>query len=148
MATETEREETDGRAPRPGKDELVRQIATVRTEVAASIGELGRRRHKLFDVRRQLRQHPVRLLAIAAALLGVAVGGISLAVARRRRRDRLGFRLSRLQEATQRMIAHPSRVANDPGVGRKIVGAAGAAAASVVARRLAQRLVGKTRGKT
>jgi hypothetical protein len=135
--------ESGGRAPKRGKDELVREIATVRTDLAGTIGELDRRRHELFDVRRQLRENPVRLLAVAAALLGVAVGGISLEIARRRRRDRLRPRLSRLEEALRRMVAHPNRVATDPGVGRKIVGAAGAAAASVVARKLAQRLLGK-----
>jgi hypothetical protein len=143
----TQGEETGGRAPKLGQDELVRQISTVRTDLAESIGELNRRRHEFFDVRRQLRQNPIRLLAIAAALLGVAVGGISLEVARRRRRDRLGPRLSRLDQALRRMVAHPNRVATDAGVGRKIMGAAGAAAASVVARKLAQRLVGKQSNK-
>lgn len=143
----TQGAESGGRAPKLGQDELVREISTVRTDLTETIGELDRRRHELFDIRRQLRQNPIRLLAVAAALLAIAVGGISLEVARRRRRERLGPRLSRLEEALRRLVAHPNRVATDPGVGRKIVGAAGAAAASVVARKLAQRLVGKQSGK-
>jgi hypothetical protein len=130
-------EETNGRPAQLGRDALVREIATVRTDLAETLGEL-------FDVRRQLRRNAVPLLMVAAALLGVAVGGISLARARRRRRDRLGPRLARMQEALQRMVAHPARVANTPGLGQKIVGAAGAAAASVIARKLAQRLVGRS----
>jgi hypothetical protein len=43
------------------------------------------------------------------------------------------------------MVAHPARVAATPGLGQKILGAAGAAAASVVARKLAQRVVGGSR---
>jgi hypothetical protein len=143
----TQGAETGGRSPKLGQDELVREISTVRTELAETIGELDRRRHELFDVRRQLRENPIRLLAVAAALLGIAVGGISLEIARRRRRDRLRPRLSRLEEALRRMVAHPNRVATDAGVGRKIAGAAGAAAASVIARKLVQRLVGKQSGK-
>ena len=133
-----EGEETNGRPAQLGRDALVREIATVRSDLAETMGEL-------FDVRRQLRQNAVPLLVVAAALLGVAVGGIALGRARRQRRARLGPRLSRMQEALRRMVAHPARVAATPGLGQKILGAAGAAAASVVARKLAQRVVGGSR---
>ena len=121
----------------------MRQIAHARTDVAGALGELDRRRRRFFDVRGQLRRNPIPLLAIAVVLLGVAVGGIELARTRHRRRNQLRPRLSRLQEAVRRMVENPKRVATDQGVGRKIVGAAGAAAASVLARKLAQRFITK-----
>jgi hypothetical protein len=118
-------------------DDLQHEIEAIRDDLAGMVGELDRRRHELLDLRR----NAVPLIAIGVALLAVATGGITLAVARRRRRARLGPRLERLREAVERMIDKPSRVANTPGVGRKIVGAGGAAAASVLAKHLAKRLV-------
>jgi hypothetical protein len=76
---------------------------------------------------------------VAVALLAVAGGGIALGLMRRRRKQRLGARLERLQEALGRMVAKPNRVATDQGVGRKIVAAAGAAAASLTAKKLVGR---------
>jgi hypothetical protein len=124
-------------------DELQHEIESIRDDLAGMVGELDRRRHELLDLRR----HAVPLIAIGAALLAVATGGITLAVARRRRRARLGPRLERLREALERMIDKPNRVANTPGVGRKIVGAGGAAAASVLAKHLAKRLVAARRAE-
>ena len=126
---------------------LQREIESIRTGLDGMVGELDRRRHTLFDVRSQLRRHAVPLIAIGAALLGIAAGGIALGVAHRRRRARLGPRLDRLHKALRRMVDQPGRVANSPSVGRKIVGAGGAAAASVLAKRLAGSLFrdGRTR---
>ena len=117
-------------------DALQRDIERIRDELATTVGELDRRRHELFDVRGQLRRHPVPIVLIGAALLAVAASGIALAVSRGRRRQRLPARLERLQEALQRMVAKPNRVATDPGVGRKILAAAGGAAASLAAKKL------------
>jgi hypothetical protein len=124
-------------------DELQHEIEVIRDDLAGMVGELDRRRHELFDVRR----HAVPLILVSAALLAIATGGITLAVARRRHRARLGPRLGRLREAVERMIDKPKRVANNPGVGRKIVGAGGAAAASVLAKHLAKRLVAQGRAE-
>lgn len=118
---------------------LQRDIDRIRSEVANTVGELDRRRHDLLDVRGQLRRHPLPIALVAAALLGVAAGGIALGVMHQRRRQRLGARLERLQEALGRMVAKPNRVATDQGVGRKIVAAAGAAAASLTAKKLVAR---------
>ncbi|HVV48810.1 MAG TPA: hypothetical protein VHO06_04050 [Polyangia bacterium] len=120
---------------------LQRQIEAIRDDLAGMVGELDRRRHALFDVRR----HPLPLVAVGAALAALAGGGIALAVVRRRRRARLGARLERLQQALARMIDKPQRVAVVPGAGRKVAGAAGAAVASVLAKRLAGRLLGAGR---
>ena len=116
---------------------LQREIESIRTGLDGMVGELDRRRHTLFDLRSQLRRHAIPLVALGAALLGIAAGGIALGVSHRRRRARLGPRLGRFQEALRRMVDQPGRVASSPGVGRKIIGAGGAAAASVLAKRLA-----------
>ena len=126
---------------------LQREIESIRTGLDGMVGELDRRRHALFDVRSQLRRHAVPLIALGAALLGIAAGGIALGVAHRRRRARLGPRLARFHEALRRMTDQPGRVANSPSVGRKIVGAGGAAAASVIAKRLAGNLLREGRAR-
>jgi len=118
---------------------LQRDIDRLRGELANTVGELDRRRHDLLDVRAQLRRHPLPIALLAVALLAVAGGGIALGVMQRRRKQRLGARLERLQEALGRMVAKPNRVATDQGVGRKIVAAAGAAAASLTAKKLVGR---------
>ena len=119
---------------------LQRDIERLRSDLANTVGELDRRRHDLLDVRGQLRRPPVPIVRVAAALLALAAGGIALAVTRRRRRQELPARLERLREALQRMVAKPNRVATDPGVGRKIVAAAGGAAASLTAKKLVGKL--------
>jgi hypothetical protein len=118
---------------------LQQDIDRLRGELANTVGELDRRRHDLLDVRAQLRRHPLPIALVAVALLAVAGGGIALGVMQRRRKQRLGARLERLQEALGRMVAKPNRVATDQGVGRKIVAAAGAAAASLTAKKLVGR---------
>ena len=115
---------------------LQRDIERIRDDLANTVGELDRRRHELFDVRGQLRRHPVPIVLVGAALLALAAGGIALAMSRRHRRQRLPARLERLREALQRMVAKPNRVATNPGVGRRIVAAAGGAAASLAAKKL------------
>jgi hypothetical protein len=121
--------------------ELEKEIEGIRGKLDGMVGELDRRRHDLFDVRAQLRRHAVPLVAVAVALLGIAGGGIALGIARRRKRARVGARLTRLQEAVRRMMAKPDQVAATPGVGQKIAGAGGAAAASIAVKALARRLL-------
>ena len=126
---------------------LQQEIESIRTGLDGMVDELDRRRHTFFDLRSQLRRHTVPLIALGVALLGIAAGGIALGVAHRRRRARLGPRLDRFHEALRRMVDQPGRVANTPSVGRKIVGAGGAAAASVIAKRLAVRLLREGRAR-
>ncbi len=127
---------------------LRREVESIRSGLDGMVGELDRRRHTLFDLRSQLRRHAVPLVVLGAALLGIAAWGIALGVAHRRRRARLRPRLARFHEALRRMVDQPARVANTPTVGRKIVGAGGAAAASVIAKRLAGNLLrGKDRAR-
>ena len=79
-------------------------------------------------------------------VLGLIAGGIALSVRRARKRRRMPARAAGLRQALARMIDRPERVAN--GEARppmKIATAAGAAAASVLARRLAQQLTARDR---
>ena len=143
MSSNKKREATPA-APTPPAEkaaELEKEIEGIRGKLDGMVGELDRRRHQLFDVKAQLRRHAIPLVAVAAALLGIAAGGIALGISRRRRQARVGARLTRLQEAVHRMIAKPNRVANTPGVGQKIAGAGGAAAASLVVKALGRRLL-------
>jgi hypothetical protein len=126
----------DGESSQELAEALQRDIDRIRSDLASTVGELGRRRHDLLDVRGQVRRHPVSLTLVAVALLALAAGGVALAVTRRRRRQALPARLERLREALGRMVDQPKRVATDPGVGRKIVAAAGGAAASLAAKKL------------
>jgi hypothetical protein len=65
---------------------------------------------------------------------------------RGRRRQALRARVRRLQRAIARMVADPELVAvGSPRVGRKILAAGGSATASVLGRRLAQRLISRPR---
>ena len=130
-------------APAPAEKaaDLEKEIEGIRGRLDGMVGELDRRRHDLFDVKAQLRRHAFPLVAIAVALLGIAGGGIALGIARRRRRARVGSRLTRLQEAVRRMTAKPDQVAATPGVGQKIAGAGGAAAASIAVKALARKLM-------
>jgi hypothetical protein len=120
---------------------LQRDIERLRGDLANTVGELDRRRHAMFDVRAQLRLHLLPMILGTAALIGLVAGGIALAVRRHRREQQLPARLARLREALGRMVDKPKRVANDPGVGRKIAAAAGGAAASLVAKRLVKQLL-------
>ncbi|HEX7624950.1 MAG TPA: hypothetical protein VF400_15340, partial [Anaeromyxobacteraceae bacterium] len=83
--------------------ELEREITGIRNELGALVGELDRRRRDLFDVRSQVRRHPV-----AASLAGVAVvallgGSVALLVRNGRRKQRAGYRAHQLRVALGRM---------------------------------------------
>lgn len=116
-------------------DELERRIEVIRDDLGGLVGELDRRRHRVG-----------KPLAIgAAALAAVAVGGIVLwQLRRRRRRHSLGYKLGQTIGALRRAITHPDRVAprkQEPSVPRKVLAAAAASVASVLARRWAVRLL-------
>jgi hypothetical protein len=104
------------------------------------VSELDRRRHELFDLRGQITRHAVPLGLTGLALLGLAAGGILLATRRRRNRDALAARSRTLSQALARMSDKPERVASASSPKRWIVTAAAAALASVVVRRLAERI--------
>jgi hypothetical protein len=122
--------------------ELERDIETIRGNLGGLIGELDHRRHEALDVRLQLRRHGLLLGLGLLAVAGVVTGVVLMRRARKRRRRRLPARLRSLRHAVQRMVAEPDRVVeSQPRVPKRILAAAGAAAASVVGRRVAERIV-------
>ena len=132
----------DGVGAPPGvrADELEREVEVLREDLGDLVGELDQRRHDAFDVRRQVRRHPVFVTVAAVACLGLVAGGIALAVRRRRRRLSLAGRAARLGRALSHMAHHAEQSEReDPklGLARKIAAAGGTAAASALARRLA-----------
>lgn len=117
------------------------EIDTLRQELGRLVSELDRRRHELLDVKLQVRKHPGVVIAaagVAALLLGGMVG---MAVRKRRQHARPATRAREARRALARLLDHPERVANEPGLALKIATAAGVAVGTVVARRLAERFV-------
>jgi hypothetical protein len=74
--------------------ELMRRADEVRFKLLRTVEQLDRRRHELFDLRRQLQRHSRQLAAAAGVLLLLTVGGVAIAghriatSAERRRRAR------------------------------------------------------------
>jgi hypothetical protein len=123
-------------------DRLQHDIEIIREDLGGLVTELDHRRHEALDVGLQVRRHAFPLAIGALALLGAAAGGFVWAAYRSRARRRLPARAARLGAAVKRMIDHPERQAPaPPSIGLKVLAAAGAAAASVVGRRLAQRMI-------
>ena len=117
------------------------EIVTLRGELGALVAELDRRRHEALDLGLQVRKHPVAV-AVAAATLALAVGGlIALVVASRRHRRRPAVRARETRRALARILEKPHRVAAEPSMTRKIAAAAATAAAATLARRAVQRKV-------
>jgi hypothetical protein len=77
-----------GKAYEPQPDDVESQIADIRGQLDDLVGELDRRRHDLFDWRRQLDRHRRELALGAGAAAVVVVGAVALR--RRRRRGRFG----------------------------------------------------------
>jgi len=118
-------------------------VDSLRRELGRLVSELDRRRHELLDLRGQLRKHP-RVVIGAAAGAALLLGGlVALSVGNRRRRARPAVRAFEARRALVRLLDHPHRVAAEPSMGVKIATAAGVAAGTVLARRLAERLVAR-----
>jgi hypothetical protein len=125
---------------RADSDRLREDIAAIRDNLGGLIGELDRRRHEAFDVRLQLRRHPIPVAVTALALAGLIGGVIAARVIRRRRRDRLVPRLIRIRKALGRLVRDPDHVAAmEPAprkMGLSILSSAATAAAGIAAKRL------------
>lgn len=123
-------------------DELELEIEEIRDNIGDLVSELDHRRHDFFRLRSLVSQHGLSLALGALTLGGLAAGGVLLGRRRRRIRRSLPLRVVRIRQALGRLIDHPERQSPPPqSVGLKILAAAGAAAASVLARRLMQRLL-------
>jgi hypothetical protein len=128
-------------------EQLQHEIEDIRDNLGGLVSELDHRRHEALNLGIQLRRHALPLAIAGIAVIGLASGAIALAMRRSRARGRLPARAARLGQALQRMVRHPERQAPPPpSLGLKLLAAAGAAAASVVGRRVAQRLLAERSG--
>jgi hypothetical protein len=114
-------------------ERLAQEVDAARASLGQLVGHLDRKRHALT------RKLP--LVLISAALVGVVLGGIALAVARRRRRQALPSKLERLRAALGRIAAHPERLGSTTTGYRKIATGAATAGGSVLAKHLAKKLL-------
>jgi hypothetical protein len=69
-------------------DRLREDIDATHRRLEGLLGELDRRRREAFDIRLQMRRHPVIFAAGAALALGALGGGTALAISRMRRAQR------------------------------------------------------------
>ena len=114
-------------------------IGRRRRELTALVAQLSRRGHELTDVGLQVRRHALGVAFTLLAVGGVAAGSIALGVWRARRRNSLIARGGRLREALGRMIDRPERVAVEPTVAQRIIGAAGSAAVAFLIKAALER---------
>ena len=120
-------------------EDLQREIETIRDNIGGLVSEIDHRRHDLFNVKSQLTRHAMWLAIGGVALVAAAAGGVLLARHRARGRQSLPARTARIGDALVRLVNHPERQSPPPqSVGLKILAAAGAAAASILVRRLLQ----------
>jgi len=134
---------------KPDPDRIKQDIDGIRRNLGGLVAELDRRRHEAFDIRLQLRRHPVPLAIGAAALTVVIAATVALFMYRRREQRRLPARLRRLPPrlhqlrlALGRALAQPDRVAQNPQrLPAKLLAAGGTATAATLGKHLATRLV-------
>jgi hypothetical protein len=131
----------DADSPREAVRLLDGQITVLRDELGELVAELDRRRHAALDVKGHLRRHGGEIVLTGVALVGAAAGFAWLEVWRRRRRQRLGARVGRLQHAVSRMIDRPERVAAEPTVTMKVLTAAANTAAAAVIKKILETVV-------
>lgn len=113
------------------------EIDSIRAELGGLVGELDRRRREAFDLRLQIRRHPVAV-AVAATGAALVVGGlIAFVVHERRERRRPSVRAEEARRALARLLHHPDRVAAEPSMGNKVT----TAVLTLVATSLAKRII-------
>jgi hypothetical protein len=117
------------------------EIDTLRNELGGLVAELDRRRHEAFDLRLQLRKHPLLAAAAATAAALVLGGALALAVHGRRERRRPAVRARETRRALARLFDHPDRVGSEPSFANKVGTAVAVAIATAVAKRLVDRTV-------
>jgi hypothetical protein len=117
------------------------EIAALRDELGALVGELDRRRHELLDVRLQLRRHAWHVAVAGVGLSAAIAGLIWLGAGRARRRRGLLAKASRLREGVARMVERPERVAAEQTVAGKLLTTAATAAVATAATKAVERAV-------
>jgi len=127
----------DRAAGRPGSSRRIEEeLSTLRGEIGNLLGELDRRRRELFDLRLQVRRHPVAIPLAVLALGVILTGSVALRVRRKTRRRRTAHQARQLWRALGRMADHPERVGRgEPTPGEKILVAIGTTAATLLVKR-------------
>jgi len=125
----------------PDPEELQQEVIAARAGLDRLVGELNRRRHAMLDVRGQFRRHPLPLILGGLAVAAAIGGTITLFVAHRRRRNAWPRRVQRLRRSVAAALRHPDRNHDEPSARHKIGVAGGTAAASVLAKAAASRLL-------
>jgi hypothetical protein len=118
------------------------EISSLREEIGDLVGELDRRRREAFDLRLQLRRHPVAFTVAGVAVAALIGGSVALLVYNSRRKERPSYKARQLRVALDRMMRYPERVARgQPPPAEKILAAVGTAAATLLVRRALERAV-------
>jgi hypothetical protein len=139
-------ERTNGVTPADGEPGASKRIATEITTLRGDIGdlvaELDRRRREAFDVRLQLRRHPVAASVAGLTVAAVLGGTVALLVYNARRKQRTTYKAQQFRVALGRMMKYPDRVARgEPPPSEKILAAIGTAAATLLVKRALERAV-------
>ncbi|HEY6099310.1 MAG TPA: hypothetical protein VIW03_07760 [Anaeromyxobacter sp.] len=126
------------------KDDVGRvsgEIESLRNELGGLVAELGRRRREAFDVRLQVRRHPI-VVAVAAVAAALVVGGlVAMSVRGRRIRSTRRYRAGETRRAMARIFDHPERVGAHPSMGHKVATAVLTVVATTLAKRALARQV-------
>jgi len=137
----------NGGSPRPSH-ELEGEISALRDEIGDLVGELDRRRRNLFDVRAQLRAHPVAVSIAGLTVAALLGGAVALLVHNARRKQRRSYKARQLRVALGRVMQHPERVGRgEPPPSEKILAAIGTTAAALLVRRALERAVPSPRAR-
>jgi hypothetical protein len=124
----------DGEPGASGK--IAQEITTLRDEIGELVNELDRRRRDAFDVRLQMKRHPVATYAGVVAVAAILGGSVALLVYNGRRKERASYKAKQLKVAVRRMVEHPERVARgEAPPGEKILAAVGTALATLLVKR-------------
>ncbi|WP_235969450.1 hypothetical protein [Anaeromyxobacter diazotrophicus] len=137
-----------GRAVARPSHEVAGEISSLRGELGELVDELDRRRRALFDVRAQLRAHPVAISLAGLAVAAVLGGSVALLVYNGRRKQRRSYKARQLRVAVGRMMEHPERVGRgEAPPGEKILAAVGTAIATLLVKRALERAVPSPRAR-
>jgi len=129
--------------PEQRAEQLEQEIEEIRDNLGGLVSELDHRRHRLNPLN-AINRNPWPVALGGVVLIGAVLGGIALYGARVRKRESLMGRGQRLRWALQRAMDKPDKVAKEqPNMALKILSAAGTAAAAVVARKFATRIVSR-----
>jgi hypothetical protein len=120
------------------------EIDALRGDIGNLVAELDRRRHELFDLRLQAKRHPLLVVAVTAGAALVLGGLVALSVRTRREKRRPVNRAREVRSAMARLLDHPDRIGAEMTLTDKILGAAGVAAGTALAKRLVDRMVAPT----